>query len=181
MAFHLSSQRKNSKTLKALNFVQFIKKHNFTPFSSDDRGLFYVPKKYKVDGWRGIRETQVSTEQLTLQSSQHSPWAQTASSVRVQVVALQHGFIHSCNTGKPLTTCGPDHPVGVNLSAGPTPIKTFRSGECTSCPGDSYFTYCDLWDTEVCLPRLMCSGFGNRLFSDGKKKVGNCGAEDKKI
>lgn len=129
-----------------------------------------MPKKNKVDGWRGIRETQGSTEQLTLQSSQHSPWAQTASSVRVQVVALQHGFIHSCNTGKPLTTCGPDHPVGVNLSAGPTPIKTFRSGECTSCPGDSYLAYCDLWDTEVCLLRLMCSGFGNRVFSDGKKK-----------
>lgn len=31
----------------------------------------------------------------TWQSSQHCPWAQTASPLRVQVVALQHGFRHS--------------------------------------------------------------------------------------
>lgn len=32
---------------------------------------------------------------LTWQSSQHSPWAQTASGFRVQVVALQQRFVHS--------------------------------------------------------------------------------------
>lgn len=31
----------------------------------------------------------------TWQSSQHCPWAHTASPLRVQVVALQQGFIHS--------------------------------------------------------------------------------------
>lgn len=32
---------------------------------------------------------------FTLQSSQQSPCAHTAPGLRVQVVALQHGFVHS--------------------------------------------------------------------------------------
>lgn len=42
------------------------------------------------------RQAQIKTS--TLQSSQHCPCAHTASSLRVQVVALQHGFTHSWNT-----------------------------------------------------------------------------------
>lgn len=54
--------------------------------------------KRRVRGVQSESKGETSTVQMsTLQSSQHCPWAHTASSLRVQVVALQHGFTHSWN------------------------------------------------------------------------------------
>lgn len=95
-----------------------------------------VKMSSRVEGIR-MRQTQACMNSLTLQSSQHCPWAQTASPLRVHVVALQHGFIHSLNEGKKTKqlTCGPNHHPGVLMSAGPCQIKTSRSRELSSCPG----------------------------------------------
>lgn len=109
-------------------------------------GHFNQKMKSKEEGVCFI-QTKACMKFLTLQSSQHCPWAHTASPLRVHVVALQHGFIHSWCRGektKRLTTCEPDHRLGAPLSAGLCHFKTSRSREGTSCPGVSSLSSPDL-------------------------------------
>lgn len=59
--------------------------------------IIYIRNEEVHSGVECVTQSRPAGEQLTLQSSQHCPWAHTASPNRVQVVALQHGFIHSWN------------------------------------------------------------------------------------
>lgn len=82
-------------------------------------------------GGECIRQSRPAGEQPTLQSSQHCPWAHTASPNRVQVVALQHGFIHSWDKERKIkywTTRGP-HSLWIISVSWPLPDQDFQVRE----------------------------------------------------
>lgn len=71
-------------------------KYNLRPFSAMRTAVRHFNQKMKSkEEGECIIQTKACMMSLTLQSSQHCPWAHTASPLRVHVVALQHGFIHS--------------------------------------------------------------------------------------
>lgn len=105
----------------------------------------HCPSSLEAHVW--VRE-----KRPTLQSSQHWPWAQTASPFRVHVVALQHGFIHSWDKLKETKSL----PCEISRL---DPVRWRPSGQGGTLPVRDLLFYLT-WPDDLC-ESLTCSGFRN--------------------
>ncbi len=86
---------------------------------------------WEMKGAKWKETEKACVRSLTLQSSQHCPWAHTASPLRVHVVALQHGFIHSWNKRKKQN--GYQH-VGLIMFCHLVPVRSRLPGQRSVLP-----------------------------------------------
>lgn len=103
-----------------------------------------ISELYQLWKWQNAKEKETL---LTRHSSQHCPCAHTASPLRVHVVALQHGFMHSWHKGKR------KHKIVTNMwtwsslwsfSPGWFPVRSKPPGQRIALPVRGFAAYSSL-------------------------------------